>query len=294
MTLLQYEIFKKVIDLGSFTKAGDELGLTQSAVSHAVKGLEAELDLTLLKRGRTGVSLTDEGERILTYIREILNLSEKMKQEAGRLNGLEIGMIRIGTFPSVSAYLLPSIIEKFHTMYPAIQVEFHEGGYHDLKKMVSSNVIDISFLTANHAENLDFIPLFDDHLHVILPGSHPLISEKQISVHDISSDPFIMPKAGCDDLIRELFKTNKLKPNVYCEIADNQTIIAMVEKNLGISIVPEIVIHANKDLVQIELKEETFRTIGLALPNLHTVSPAVAAFIELTKSMINEGKSIKV
>ncbi len=294
MTLLQYEIFKEVIDSGSFTKAGDELGLTQSAVSHAVKGLEAELDLTLLKRGRTGVSLTDEGERILTYIREILNLSEKMKQEAGRLNGLEIGMIRIGTFPSVSAYLLPSIIEKFHTMYPAIQVEFHEGGYHDLKQMVSSNVIDISFLTANHAENLDFIPLFDDHLHVILPGSHPLKSEKQISVHDISSDPFIMPKAGCDDLIRELFKKNKLKPNVYCEIADNQTIIAMVEKNLGISIVPEIVIHANKDLVQMELKEGTFRTIGLALPNLHTVSPAVAAFIELTKSMINEGKSIKV
>ncbi|WP_408010194.1 LysR family transcriptional regulator [Pseudalkalibacillus sp. A8] len=290
MTLLQYEIFKEVIELGSFTKAGDKLGLTQSAVSHAVKSLEAELDLTLLKRGRSGVSLTFEGKRILTYIRQILNLTEKMKQEAGRLNGLEIGTIRIGTFPSVSAYLLPSIIEKFHSTFPSIQVEFFEGGYHELRQMLSSNAIDIGFLTTNHAENLDFIPLFDDHLHIILPDSHPLKNEKQVSVQDIAAEPFIMPKAGCDDLIKELFKSNNLKPNVYCEIADNQTIIAMVQKNLGISIVPEIVMHAAKDLASAELKEESYRTVGLALPDLDTVSPAVAAFIELTRSMINRKK----
>ncbi|WLD94623.1 LysR family transcriptional regulator [Alkalihalobacillus sp. AL-G] len=288
MTLLQYEIFKTVIDSGSFTKAGDKLGLTQSAISHAIKGLEAELNLTLLKRGRSGVSLTSEGERIIGFIRQILNLSEKMKQEAGRLNGLEVGAIRIGTFPSVSAYLLPSIIEKFHSEFPAIQVEFYEGGYNELKQMVSSNIIDISFLTNNDAENLDFIPLFDDHLHVILPSAHPLKSKKKISIQEIASDPFIMPKAGCDELVKELFKKNNLKPNVYCEIADNQTIIAMVQKNLGVSVVPEIVMHSNiNDLNSVELKEECFRAIGLAVPNLNHVSPAVAAFIELTKSMLN-------
>ncbi|WP_221563293.1 LysR family transcriptional regulator [Alkalihalobacillus sp. TS-13] len=288
MTLLQYEIFKEVIESGSFTKAGDKLGLTQSAVSHAIKSLEAELDLTLLKRGRSGVFLTFEGERILTYIRQILNLSEKLKQEAGRLNGLEIGIIRIGTFPSVSSYLLPSIIERFHSMYPSIKVEFYEGGYHELRHLIASGVIDIGFLTAEHTENLDFIPLFDDHLKVILPSSHPLKNEKQVSIHDIATEPFIMPKAGCDDLIKALFKTNNLRPNVYCEIADNQTIIAMVQKNLGISIVPEIVMQTTRDLATAELNEESFRTIGLALQNLNTVSPAVTAFIELTKSMVDK------
>jgi DNA-binding transcriptional LysR family regulator len=291
MTLLQYEIFKTVIDSGSFTKAGDKLGLTQSAISHAIRGLEDELNLTLLKRGRSGVSLTSDGERIIVFIRQILNLTEKVKQEAGRLNGLEVGVIRIGTFPSVSAYLLPSILEKFHSSYPAIQVEFFEGGYNELKQMVSSNNIDISFLTKNEVENLDFIPLFNDHLHVILPDAHPLKNKKKISVKEIESDPFIMQTAGCDELIKELFKKNKIKPNVYCEIADNQTIIAMVQKNLGISIVPEIVMHGNHNaLNSVELKEECFRTIGLAVPNLDHVSPAVAAFIELTTSMINRNK----
>ncbi|SDI67148.1 LysR substrate binding domain-containing protein [Alteribacillus bidgolensis] len=99
-----------------------------------------------------------------------------------------------------------------------------------------------------------------------------------------------MPKAGCDELIKELFKKVNLKPNVYCEVADNQTIIAMVQKDLGISIVPEIVIHGNNNLNSFELKEECFRTIGLALPNLNDVSPSVSAFIELTKSMINKNK----
>lgn len=288
MTLLQYEIFKTVIDSGSFTKAGEQLGLTQSAISHAVRGLESELNLTLLKRGRSGVSLTSEGERIIEFIRQILNISEKMKQEAGRLNGLEVGVIRIGTFPSVAAYLLPSILEKFQSEYPGILIEFYEGGYNELKQMVSSNIIDVSFLTNNDAENLDFIPLFNDHLRVILPSAHPFTNKNMISVQEIASEPIIMPKAGCDGLIKELFKKANLKPNVFCEIADNQTIIAMVQKNLGISIIPEIVMYGNNSLNSFELKEESFRTIGLALPNINNVSPAVAAFIELTKSMINK------
>ncbi|MFM1651442.1 LysR family transcriptional regulator [Brevibacillus sp. B_LB10_24] len=285
--MLQFEIFRAVVDAGSFTKAGDKLGLSQSAVSHAIKGLEAELNLTLLHRGRSGISLTSEGEAMMAYVRQILHLTEKMKQEAGRLNGMEVGTLRIGTFPSVSASLLPSILEKFHSAYPGIHVEFHEGGYTELKQMVSSNIIDISFLTSNDSANLDFIPLFQDHLQVILPGNHPLQTKKQLSVRDIASYPFIMPKDGCDDLIKQLFAKHHLQPKVYCEIADNQAIIAMVQKNLGLSIVPELVAHGNHDgLSRVRLKEQCFRTVGLALQNLPQVSPAVAAFINLTKSVV--------
>ncbi|WP_019119862.1 LysR family transcriptional regulator [Brevibacillus massiliensis] len=290
--MLQYEIFRAVVDSGSFTKAGDKLGLSQSAVSHAIKGLEAELNLTLLHRGRSGISLTSEGEVMIDYARQILNLAEEMKQEAGRLNGLEVGTLRIGTFPSVSAYLLPSVLEKFHAAYPGIHVEFHEGGYMELKQMVSSNIIDIGFLTSDDAGNLDFIPLFEDYLQVILPGNHPLRTKKQISVRDIASYPFIMPKGGCDDLIKQLFARHHLKPKVYCEIADNQAIIAMVQKNLGISIIPELVAHGHHDgLSRARLKEECFRTVGLALPAHKQVSPAVSAFITLTKSVVGDHKS---
>ncbi|WP_257351531.1 LysR family transcriptional regulator [Pseudalkalibacillus decolorationis] len=289
MTLLQYEVFKTIVDTGSFTKAGDALGLTQSAVSHAIRGLETELNLTLLNRGRTGVTLTSEGERIIDYVREILNLTERMKQEAGKLNGLEVGTLSIGTFPSASANLLPGIIEKFQSEFPAINIKFHEGGYDEIKKMILSGKIEIGFLPSSDAENVDFIPLFDDHLRVILPENHRLKNKKKLSIHEIASEPFIMPKAGCDELIKGLFKKNKVQPNIYCEIADNQTIIAMVQKNLGISIVPEMVIRGGHNEHTIaQLKEECYRTVGLALASRQQASPAVRAFIELTTTLAND------
>ncbi|SFA90547.1 MULTISPECIES: LysR family transcriptional regulator [unclassified Bacillus (in: firmicutes)] len=290
MTLLQYKVFETIVDTGSFTKAGDKLGMTQSAISHAIKGLEVELSLNLLNRGRSGISLTSEGERIIHYVREILNLSELLNQEAGNLNGLKVGSIRIGTFPSVSAHLLPAIIEKFQTNYPAIQVEFHEGGYNELMQMLSSGVIDVSFSTSETSGNLDFIPLLDDHLKIILPENHPLKNYKVLSIHNIADEPFIMPKAGCDELIKELFKKNKLQPKVYWEIGDNQTIINMVKRNLGISIVPELILSIEKELNIISLEENTFRTIGLSVPSLERKSPAVEAFINLAKAMIQKDK----
>lgn len=290
VTLLQYRVFETIVDTGSFTKAGDKLGMTQSAISHAIKGLEAELELNLLNRGRSGISLTSEGKKIIPYIREILNLSELMKQEAGNINGLEVGSIRIGTFPSVSAHLLPEIIEKFHTNYPAIKVEFYEGGYNELMQMLSAGVIDVSFLTSETSGNFDFIPLFDDYLRVISPKNHRLNDKHMLSIQHIANEPFIMPKAGCEELIKKLFKKNHVHPNIYCEIGDNQTIMAMVQRNLGISIVPEMILPSDPELNIFHLKEECFRTIGLAVPYIERTSPAVTAFINLTKSMIHKDK----
>ncbi|MEI5907707.1 LysR family transcriptional regulator [Bacillus spongiae] len=290
MTLLQYEIFHAVIDLGSFTKAGDKLGLTQSAISHAIRGLEDEFNLTLIKRGRNGVALTSEGKVIIEFTRQILNLQEKMKQEAGRLNGLEVGTVRIGTFPSVSAYLLPILIEKFHSAYPHIHLEFYEGGYQELRKMLVENIIDVSFLNRDESEKLDFIPLFEDHLYVIFSKSHPLANEEVVSVKEIANDPFIMPKAGCDFLVKKLLRNNHISPNIFCEISDNQTIIEMVQKNLGVSIVPKMVVQKSNhdELSTVPLHEECYRTIGLALPSVNDMSPAVSAFINVTNSLIDK------
>ncbi|SFE87963.1 DNA-binding transcriptional regulator, LysR family [Bacillus sp. OV194] len=285
MTLLQYEVLKTVVETESFTRAGEKLGLTQSAISHAIRGLETELELTLMNRGRSGITLTNEGIRMMEYIQEILDLSERMKQEAGLLNGLKIGTIRIGTFPSVSASLLPSILKQFHQAFPGIQTEIYEGGYEEIKQMITSGKIDIGFLTSSTSESLDFIPLMEDHLYILLPDSHKLKRRKRISIHEISDEPFIMPKAGCDELIKGLFKENKILPQIFCEIADNQTIMAMVAKELGVSIVPELVLQGDtrKNVAAVTMKENCYRTIGLAVNSLERCSPAAEAFIELAK-----------
>src|SRR6478672_483774 len=101
MSLAKFEIFSTIVELGSFAKAGEKLGLTQSAISHAIASLEAEWGFTILNRGRSGLHLTTNGEYVLKYINEMLKLNSNMLQEIANINGLSIGEVRIGTFSSV-------------------------------------------------------------------------------------------------------------------------------------------------------------------------------------------------
>lgn len=287
MTLLQFEVFRKVIETGSFTKAGEVLGLTQSAVSHAIKGLESELGISLIIRGRFGVKLTNEGEHILDYIRKILNLSEQMKQEAAALIGLEIGTIRIGTFPSVSAKLLPGIIKAFKEKYPNITVDFYEGGYEAIKNVLAQGVIDVGFITLPTDNSFETIPLIQDDLVILLPEKHPLSRESALKLEQIASEPFIMPKDGCDILVKTMFKVKKLKPNIQFEVSDNNTIISMIKENIGITIVPKLTMYHQIEGIYIaNLDEEVYRTIGLALLSKQSASPAVNTFIHVAKDWL--------
>ena len=284
MTLLQYEVFRKVIETGSFTKAGEVMGLTQSAVSHAIKGLESELGIALLIRGRSGLKLTNEGERLLDYIRKILNLAEQMKQEAAAMIGLEIGTFRIGTFPSVSAKLLPGIIKAFKEKYPNITVDFFEGGYETIKNWLAQGIIDLGFVTLPSDPTFDTIPLIQDDIVILLPEKHPLSRQSVILLEQIASEPFIMPKDGCDIIVKKMFKAKRLKPNIQFEISDNNTIISMIKENIGISIVPKLTLfHQIEGIKVVKFDEDVYRTIGLALLSRQTASPSVKAFINVAK-----------
>ncbi|KAE9713435.1 LysR family transcriptional regulator, partial [Escherichia coli] len=123
----QYKVFLTVIECGSFTKAGEKLGLTQSGVSHNIAKLESELGIVLLRRNRNGLSLTDAGERVMPHIRQIMYHAALLEQEAALIQGMEVGSIKIGTFPSFSSNVLPRLIHRFTQSYPHIKLELYEG-----------------------------------------------------------------------------------------------------------------------------------------------------------------------
>lgn len=126
MTLQQLEVFIKVSETGSFTKAGELLSLTQSAISHIISSLEIELGFTLLYRNRSGITITNEGKKILQHALDILNKTELLKQEASSIIGIESGTLKIGCFPSVSAKILPTMTSKGLgiSIVPEILLEF--------------------------------------------------------------------------------------------------------------------------------------------------------------------------
>jgi len=287
MTLSRYEIFFTVVESGSLTKAGEILKLTQSGISHAITSLENEFGFSLLTRGRSGIQLTSNGERIITFIREILLINGRMNQEVAAINGLDIGIVNIGTFTSVASQWLPHIIKRFENDYPGITLKLYEGDYSILEEWILQGVIDCGFLTLPTPKSLEFTPLKKDKMLCILSDQHPLHSQEQISFREIQAEPMILPKEGWDNEIQQIFRENNMKPNVKFRVSDDQAIKSMVQENLGISIRPKMTLSHVPDNVRIlNLEKDFFRIIGIATkPNM---SPATKKFIDCVHSWLSD------
>ena len=130
--MIHYTAFLQVLEHNSFSLAARAMGYTQSAVSQMVKSLEEELGVTLLLRSRTGVTLTREGEALLPFIRDVTQAHRKLSDQAAAVRGLEQGVVRIGSFNSVSSSLLPQAIKRFREAHPSIRFELHQGLYQEL------------------------------------------------------------------------------------------------------------------------------------------------------------------
>ncbi|MGM0970586.1 MAG: LysR family transcriptional regulator [Bacillota bacterium] len=279
----QYKVFLTVVECGSFTKAGEKLGLTQSGVSHNIAKLESELGVVLLRRNRNGLSLTDAGERVMPHIRQIVHHASLLEQEAALIQGMEVGSIKIGTFSSFSSKMLPQLIHRFTKGYPNIQVELYEGGYEEIEEWIASGTVDVGFLTQPSRE-FETVPLFQDELVVLMQEDHRFNTKKVIEVDSLHNESFIMPKAGCDLLIKKLLKERGVKPQVLFEIGDNNTLISMVQEGLGVTIIPTFILPPQMSHTKvIRLETSVYREINLAFKSFKVASPSTKRWIEVVK-----------
>jgi DNA-binding transcriptional LysR family regulator len=281
LSINKYKILIKVVELGSLTKAADFMGFTQSAVSHTINSLEEEFGFLLLTRSRSGVKLTVNGEQMVKTIREVLKWNERLEQEVASIHGLEIGTIHIGTFTSVSVHWLPGILKDFQQDYPNIDFKIKEGNYRQMEDWIAEGKIDCGFLSLPTRDMFDVIPLQKDQMLVVLPTDHPLSSESVLTLSQIEKEPFIMPSKGSDDDINRVLEKASIKPDIKFKVGDDYAIMAMVEKGLGISILPELVLRGQQRNIRIaELEEPSYRSLGIAVNSLKHVSPAVRRFLD--------------
>ena len=129
----RYEIFMKVCETGSFSRAAEALNYTQSGISQMMAGLEEELGVQLFARIKKGVILTDNGKRLLPYIQEMVNQKDKLRQAAFDINNKVEGKLRIGSFTSVTAMWLPDVIQFFREHYPQVEVQIFDGNYDEIR-----------------------------------------------------------------------------------------------------------------------------------------------------------------
>lgn len=279
----RYNAFIKIIETGSFTKAAEELGYTQSAISQMVHSLEEELSTTLILRSRKGVTLTPDGEEYLPYIKVVYNSYRELMEKHKEMQGLQKGIVRIGTFSSVSSNWLPGLMKDFKTKYPSVIFELHQGEYTSIAQWIKEGSVDFGFVNpdADAVSNLNTIPLQKDEMLAVLPSNHPLTVKKKISLEDLVNEPFILLDEGQLSEPLEYFKQKNLQPNIQYRAHDDYTIMSMIEKELGISILPKLVLSRfDYDIVTREISPPIVRTISLAFKNKKVLPIASRYFMD--------------
>jgi DNA-binding transcriptional LysR family regulator len=287
VSMVRYQVFVKTVECGSFTKAAQQLGYTQSGVSHIIGALEEELGVLLLTRDRSGLYLTSDGEKLYPYFTTLCNTQHQMEEAVKDLKGLDTGLVRIGTFTSVSVQWLPYLLKSFGTQYPNIEFEVLPGDYNEIEAWISSGRVDCGFLRLPAKRKLDEFPLHCDQLVAILPPDHPLTKEKTISAQALASYPFVQIDEGADYEIEAVFDALHITPKVQYTAKEDQTILAMVSNGLGISIMPELMLRHAAYPIETRPLERTFtRNIGVAMKDSQSASVATRRFVEYTKQWI--------
>lgn len=289
MTITQYQVFVKVIETGSFTKAAQELNMTQPAVSHAVSSLESDLGVRLIVRDRRkGILLTEIGQQLLVQIREILQRIHHMQQIVAAEKGLEVGTIRIGTFPSAAAHFFPLILSYFRKHYPNLELLLHEGTIEEVKKWLANREIDVGIVILPDPE-METIPIFKDKMLAVLRKDHPLSRQASVSLHDLDSLPMIVCHGGYDTPIIEMFRRAAAHLNIAYAVYNVATVLNMIREGLGISILSGLSLtNLPPDVVGISLEPEVCREVSIAAPSLSEAPPAVKLFIQSVKCIVRE------
>ena len=281
MSIQKYQVFLHVTEAGSVSRAAEDMGLTQSAVSHALSSLESEFGLRLLTRSRSGVRLSPEGKRILPAVRDILSAEERLRETVSSLHGLSTGTIRVASFTSVAVHWLPSMLKAFQAQYPQIRFKLLNGDYHDVEQWLEEGSVDLGFVSLPTRAPGKVTPLMEDRLLVILPKDHPLASLPSFPIGYARQEPFISLLESSDHDLRRALDAEGIRPHIRFITKDDYAIIAMVEQGLGIAIMPELLLRGRTDnIATLELKPQASRTIALAVTDQGQQSPAAKMFAD--------------
>lgn len=286
----KYQMFLKTVECGSFSKAAAEMSFTQSAVSHAVQALENELNITLLSRNRGGVVLTADGRALLPRIEKLCAAHHELMQSAAELNGMDAGFVRVATFSSVSAQWLPSILKSFGERYPNIEFEVVTGDYYGQSEdWILQGKVDCGFLRLPSVKHLQTYALYRDELQVILPCGHPLADSDPFPAASLSTEPFIFLEEGQDYEISAALDKMGIRPNVKYTAREDRTMLAMVSKGLGISLLPELMVrHSPYPVVACRAPERFYRNIGIAVKDKKALSAATRRFVDYVRGWVAE------
>lgn len=237
-TLHQLKVFEVVARHGSFTRAAEELFLTQPTVSIQVKQLTKAVGLPLFEQVGKRLYLTDAGRELLATCREIFDRLDQFEMTVANFKGLKQGRLRLAAV-TTTKYFVPRLLGPFCQRYPGIDVEFQVTNHEGLVARLSENLDDLYILSQlpEHPD-ISYHAFLENPLVVLAPLNHPLAPEKNIPIKRLADEPFIMrePGSGTRSSVQKLFDQHGVTVKVRLELGSNEAIKQAIIGGLGISV----------------------------------------------------------
>ncbi|MEW9501034.1 LysR substrate-binding domain-containing protein [Jeotgalibacillus marinus] len=290
MDIRQLSYFIEVAKNKSFTKASRVLHVTQPALSKMVKGLEDELDVTLIDRSARQISLTDAGEIVFVQAQKVVNGLDDLSTSLYDVMNFKKGKIKIGIPPVISTLFFPTIIAEFQKAYPAVTVMLAEDGAKKVEQKVLDGEIDLGFvLLPVNGEKFDVIPFVHQEIKLLIHKSHPLADRDVVDLIELKDDSFLLlnKEFTLNSRTIEVCIREGFTPKIAYESSQWDFIVGMVEKNLGVTLMPKLICDRVKDgpVKMISLTNSFPWVLGIILAKNRYVPYASRAFIQLVKSL---------
>lgn len=298
LTLRQLRYFIAAAESGQISLAAMEMNISQSAVTAAVQGLEAELGVRLLARGAQGVSLTPEGARFLTRARTILGaVEDAVRSPLGEETRAQ-GRVRLGMSYTVAGYFMSRHYAAFRRSYPGIVLELHELPRPAIEAALVDGGLDLSVMLTSNLSNraaLDFETLFRSRRRLWLGTDHPLLSLPAVPLAEVVRQPYIMLTVDeADQTQARFWKGFGLEPEVMFATSSVEAVRSLVAAGMGVTILSDMVYRPwsleGQRIEQRALVEAVpSMDVGLVWPKSRPLPPAATVFRSFLSRMAGSG-----
>lgn len=282
-------VFHEVVRQKSFSKAAEELFISQPAVTKHIKGLELKVGARLIERGKGGFNLSDAGKLLFKSAHKISSQLREVEDHIGKLQKKQHGLLRIGTTESYSRCLMPTLLSGFQNLHPSIKIALDVGNSEEIEKSLLTYQNDVALIGMTKVSSkLECIPFLKEELVLIVSPSHPIAEKERVSLKAIKEFPFIIRAKGSTTrkIILKAFKDLGINPSLLIEAGSSEFIKQWVSEGRGISIVVGRIVEeeARRGLIKkILLDEKLYFQVALLFlkeERSHPVIKTFARFIE--------------
>jgi len=291
LNVQRLRVLREVLSQGSFSEAANALNYTQSAVSQAIATLETEAGVPLIERDRRGVRPTTAGKRLAEHAGRILTQLDAAEAELGAIAGVAGGELRLASFPTAGATLMPLAIAAFRSAHPEVTLSLVEGEPEELIPRLRDGEFDLGLIfefegTGELGPGLRSAPLFEDPMKLALPKGHRLARKEQVTLADLSDDAWVQTSeaSACARHVVRVCRAAGFDPRVSFESDDYLTVQGLVAAGVGVALIPQLALSqtVSYDIAVRELQPDgPVRHVVVATPGTGVSLPAAAAMLEI-------------